>query len=340
MHADKFVAPFIDFIEEHFVDFSGHQFFIFGDEARYPVRKRANISLRSEFDHALAAGLALALQMNRAQQIILHGLFNKRVVQLLCIQPWLLKRCHWVIWGGDLYIYQLADQDREWHIQEFFRRFVIKRLGHLVTCIDNDVMLARQWYGARGIYHQCFVYPSNLYKKYLVPTKTDDTIHIQIGNSADPDNEHFEMLESLKRYKDESIKIYAPLSYGDPIHAQRVREAGVRLFGDKFVALQEYMAFDKYLKFLGMVDIALFNHRRQQGMGNMITLLGLGKKVYLRPVTTSWALFEKIGVKVYDNSDFDLTPINGALMEHNQKVIKNNFSEPILIGQLQRIFKD
>lgn len=340
MHADKFVAPFIDFLEKHFVDFSEHQFYIFGDEARFPVRKRANISLRSDFDHVLSAGLELARQMNRAEKIILHGLFNNRVVQLLCIQPWLLRKCHWLIWGGDLYIYQLSSRNPKWHIQEIFRRFVIKRLGHLVTYIKGDAVLARQWYGARGIYHECLMYPSNLYKQYLVPAKADDTIYIQIGNSADPDNEHFEMLEALTRYKDESIKIYAPLSYGDPLHAQRVSEAGVKLFGDKFIALQDYMTFDDYLKFLGTVDIALFNHRRQQGMGNMITLLGLGKKVYLRPMTTSWALFEQIGLKVYDNSDFDLTPINGTLMKHNQEVVKNNFSEPILIGQLQKIFKD
>ena len=46
------------------------------------------------------------------------------------------------------------------------------------------------------------------------------------------------------------------------------------------------MPFNQYLEFLGKIDIAIFNHRRQQGFGNAITLLGLGKKVYLNSVST------------------------------------------------------
>ena len=37
-----------------------------------------------------------------------------------------------------------------------------------------------------------------------------------------------------------------------------------------------------YLKILGKIDIAIFNHERQQAVGNITSLLGLGKKVYIK----------------------------------------------------------
>jgi len=340
MDLDKFIAPFIDFVETHFADFGRHRFFCFGDESRFPVRRRPNTRFRSDFSSLPRAYLALAGEMNRSDRIILHGLFNIRVVQLLALQPWVLGKCYWAIWGGDLYGFRSARRDKDWHRRELVRKFVIKRIGHLVTYTEGDVDLARQWYGARGRHHRCLTYPSNLYRDYSVPPKTDTTVNIQIGNSADPGNEHFEMLRRLERYKDENIRIYAPLSYGDPGHAKAVADEGARIFGEKFVPLTAFMPFEEYLGFLGKIDIAVFNHRRQQGMGNITTLLGLGKKVYLRPDVTSRAMFEGIGITVCDSADIDLSPLDRALAERNHELIKRYFSERVLVDQLRELFED
>lgn len=41
------------------------------------------------------------------------------------------------------------------------------------------------------------------------------------------------------------------------------------------------MPFEEYLGLLAKIDIAILNHKRQQAMGNITTLLGLGKKYIL-----------------------------------------------------------
>ncbi len=340
MPLDKFVAPFIDFVEEHFSDFDRHIFFCLGDLALYPVGKRPNTLFESDFPTSRRAYIHLAVQMNRAQKIILHGLSHMRVVQLLCMLPWVLKKCFWVIWGWDLYSYKLAERTRDWHRRELFRKFAIRRLGHIVTFIPGDAELARQWYGARGKVHQCVMYPSNLFDKKLASPEAHEGICIQIGNSADPDNEHVEMLQMLERHRDRNFTIYAPLSYGDPLHAQAVAAAGRKMFGDKFVALTEFLPLDDYRRLLGKIDIAVFNHRRQQGMGNMITLLGMGKKVYLRTDVTPWQLFQSMGLKVYDNADIDLRPLDEPSARRNREIVERHFSEPVLVDQLRAIFED
>ncbi|WP_083234102.1 TDP-N-acetylfucosamine:lipid II N-acetylfucosaminyltransferase [Candidatus Marithrix sp. Canyon 246] len=75
--------------------------------------------------------------------------------------------------------------------------------------------------------------------------------------------------------------MFVPLSYGDPkgVYIKEVISTGTKIFGDKFIPMTEFMDFDKYLNFLGSINITIFNHNRQQAMGNTITLLGFGKKV-------------------------------------------------------------
>jgi len=46
------------------------------------------------------------------------------------------------------------------------------------------------------------------------------------------------------------------------------------IFREKFKPLVDFIPFDEYLNLLAKVDIAIFNHKRQQTMGNITTLLG------------------------------------------------------------------
>ena len=243
------------------------------------------------------------------------------------------------MWGGDLYVYQLGERNWKWKLREFFRRPVIKNMGHLVTYIKGDYELAQQWYGARGQYHECFMYPSNLYKDYQVSEKQHTGINILVGNSADPSNNHLEVLDKLETYKQEDIKIYAPLSYGNPDHAKRVIQEGKKRFGDKFIPLTEMIPFQEYIEFLGLIDIAIFNHKRQQAMGNTITLLGLGKKVYMRTDVTQWQFFQSHGMVVFDIETFKPKPMPKESVQANSLYTKDYFSKQNYQQQLSEIFR-
>ncbi len=229
-------------------------------------------------------------------------------------------------------------------MKEWFRRFVISRLGHFVTYIKGDYELAQQWYGARGEYHECLMYPSNVFDPQILQKKeagkkSHPGLNILVGNSADPSNHHIEVLEQLLPYKDQDIKIHVPLSYGDQDHAQQVINQGKQWFGDKFVPLTSFMALDQYLCFLKNVDIAIFKHERQQAMGNTITLLGLGKTVYMRRDVSQWCFLNDIGVSLKSVSDFSLSCLSEDDASQNSKVIQSYFTKQRLIDQLSHIFR-
>jgi dTDP-N-acetylfucosamine:lipid II N-acetylfucosaminyltransferase len=336
---EKFISPFNNFLGYHFEDFEqSHRFWIQISSQKYQLAPAPNVIFEEDLAR-VPRWARLIWEIHKADKIILHGLFNSRLVRLLALQPWILKKCYWVMWGGDLYAYQNEAKSLDSYIKEFFRKIVIRRLGHLVTYLEGDVDLARQWYGARGQYHHSFMYPSNLYVENREENLEKQSINILIGNSADPSNNHLEILKILEPYREENILIYAPLSYGDSGYADGLAVEGRRVFGEKFVPLMDFMPLDEYQKLLARIDIAMFNHRRQQGMGNSISLLGMGKRIFMRSAVTPYRMFSDLGVKVFDIEKFELAKLSAADGAHNAQRVKSIFSEEQLISQLKKIFR-
>lgn len=335
---DKFIPPFIKVIKDNF-KFSEHEFLLTKGLTDDELIKAENVVLSdSDVKSKLLYYLRVIIKAHQADKIILHGLFDIKLVQILFFMPWLLKKCYWVMWGADLYVHQLGKRNWKWKIKEFSRGFVIKRLGGLVTYIEGDLQLARKWYGAKGSYIECLMYPSNLYKELIQPKPKKACVNIQIGNSADPSNNHIDILKKLLPFKNSNICLYLPLSYGSKEHAEKVIKQGVELFGDKFKPLTELMPFDEYRTFLASVDIAIFNHKRQQAMGNTITLLGLGKTVYIRSDTTQWQFFENKGINV-GNVDQPINLDSLTTDSKNIELVKQYFSEENYLKQLTALFE-
>ncbi len=326
MILDKFLPPFIDFISKHF-DITKHKFVFLGrKEYKYGLKPSHPI----EWIDSKNKVFKLLYYMYISEKIVIHGLWSRHLVKLLFFQPWLLKKCYWVMWGGDFYFPEK---------QDWIKKQVIRRIGHFVTYIRGDYELVKKWYGSTGKYHECLMYPSNVFFDYGVKTKQDTTINIQVGNSATDTNNHFEAFNKLAKFKDENIRIYCPLSYGDKKYAEEVILYGKKLFGEKFIPITEFMPLEKYLDFLGSMDIAIFPHNRQQAMGNIIKLLGMGKKVYLRKNTTHRELFEVLGIKIYDLDEISLEPMDEQVRSNNISKVKQYFSEEKLREQLDAIFR-
>lgn len=337
---EKFLPGFVELINVNF-DINKHHFHLTVGPTQERLRQFPNVKIEKKgivgrFFHYTAA----LLKMHKSENIIIHGLFDNNVLLILFIMPWLCKKSYWVIWGGDLYLYKDSDNSAKWRMREFLRQRVIKNFGNLITYIPGDFQLAKQWYATKGTYHECFMYTSNLYKEYEEQVKQHKGTNILVGNSADPSNNHIEVFEKLENFKSQDIKIYVPLTYGNPDYAKMIIEQGKQRFGDKFEALTEHMPFNQYLEFLAKIDIAIFNHNRQQAMGNTITLLGLGKKVFMRSNVTQWCFFKTHGISVCDIEEFNLNVCERNQFESNKSIIKAYFSEGNLLNQLAGIFSE
>ncbi len=331
---DKFIPAFIEFVREE-VNGSDNHFHLIEKSHAYPYQTGSDI----EQQNSKFGFLKLYFKMRHYDKIILHGLFNKYVVFILALNPKVLSRCYWVMWGGDLYSYHQEKTTLKERLVERCRRKIIPDIGYLVTYIPGDVELARRWYAAKGDYVESFVYPSNLYKSLGLPEKKQESgkgkITVLVGNSANQSNEHFDAFERLRILSEGGIRVICPLSYGNKRYAKKVIAQGKKLFGDDFIALTEFLPLEKYLEVLAEVDIACFAFRRQQAMGNIITLLGLGKTVFIRREITPWSMFEELGVKVFDLDDIGSVRLDDETAEHNRETISSYFSKERLKHQLK-----
>lgn len=330
----KFVPPFVDFINQHFEN-KQHAFLIHGAEASQTGIQHANVThcpnLLQNFRGVLA-------EIRASRKIVIHGLFSSHLLYILAIQPWMLKKCHWTMWGGDLYIHNSPEKGWRWRKNEWLRRFVISRLGHLISQIKGDYELARNWYGAKGQWQECFMYPTNIFQSRKRELEPHPEVNILLGNSATASNNHLDAIEKLRPYAEKNIRIYCPLSYGDNRYADHIEHTGKAVFGNKFIALRDFMPYAKYFELLDSIDIGIFNHDRQQGIGNIVAMLGLGKKVYIRNSISSWDHLQSIGVEVFEVNQFNIQPLQQSFIQNNTRRISDYYSEENLIAQLRTIF--
>lgn len=337
--AGAIMNRFVEFINQHF-DPQDHVF-LMATPSGYEMPGVSNFLNLSQCSKIKSYWRQIS-GMHKAEKVVIHGLFDPRIILLLVIFPWVSRKCYWAIWGGDLYDHQYRKKNWKWKIKIQLKKTVIPKIGHFITHIKGDYDLARQWYGAKGKWHDCFMYPSNLFKDYQLTPRLHEGINILLGNSATPSNNHMSALERLRPFADRSVKIYCPLSYGDGAYADEVEQAGRNIFGNKFIALRKFLPFENYLELLSSIDVAIFNHDRQQAVGNIVSLLGLGKKVYIRSDITTWGFMSAIGAVIFDVKNLnDLGGVlDGGWSKKNMDLVKNYFSKENLIEGWQSIFGD
>lgn len=335
----KFIPSFIDLVNKELATHRHHFYFIHNGD-KYKPGIGAKVTLNDGSQNIVKFLIGIFNEGCRAKKIVLHGLFSFKLTLALTLQPWLWKKCYWVIWGGDLYGPELSERDWRWRLKEILRSVLIPKLGHLLTYVPGDAALAREWYGAKGELHHFIMYPSNVYQKTTSVKECCGGPIFLVGNSADPSNNHAELFDKIKKSGCLPVKLIVPLSYGPKEYASKVAELGARMFGSSFVALRDFVNHDDYLKMLSDVDVAVFNHRRQQGMGNVISLLGMGKTVAIRSDVSSWDCLTSIGITLRDTMKMDFTPLENEFIEKNKSIVSVNFSMEALVQQCRSIFEN
>ena len=337
---DKFIPAYFQFIQNNF-NSENHLVVLFRSRKGFGITG-FNVINFDGVSNILSNSRTVIAHLRHADKVIVHGLISPRIVVYLFLHRAILPRCYWLIWGNDLY--GETERRNRWKVflLNKFRRPVAQRIGHLVTYIDGDVELARRLYAATGEYHTCLMYPSNVWepRRHCSPVAKGATT-VQVGNSADPSNRHIEAFRLVAPKLSRTAQVLVPLSYGyrpptlpwTRSYVDSVCEEGFHLFGNRFRSVRHFLSKDAYSNLLSTVDILVFNHRRQQGMGTLISALAMGKTVYMRTDTTSWTFLMQLGIKVRDIRRFTADPLPDPEGEQNMRITRRYFSLDTLLRQ-------
>jgi dTDP-N-acetylfucosamine:lipid II N-acetylfucosaminyltransferase len=264
----------------------------------------------------------------KADKIIVHQLNIPLIMSfwLLCY-PFVFKKLMWVIWGSDLYDYYAAYSGIKAKMIELVRRVFIKRIRYISSYIYGDYLLCKELYKTNAKYFKSW-YPYTINKKVLDCSEKiynlNNTLKIMVGNSADPSNRHIDALNKLLPFKDENIQIYLFLSYGGTLeYINQLKKEAYALFENKVVFVTDYMNFDKYIEIVNDMDICIFNHNRQQGLGNIDLLLCLKKKIFIRSTTTPFDHYSRMGVQLFDTDTINTLDFEKLRDVSYEKLVQN-----------------
>ena len=280
--------------------------------------------------------IRLFIPLIKADKIILHYLAVGPSLFFWFIFRALIKKVIWKQWGNDLYYFQKKKKFPD-TLYEYLRKVIIKRIDAIVCIPKEDYELTKKVYETEAKYFYAF-YPNPIGYESIEYTPYDlrdkQTLNILIGNSANPTNNHLEILKALGRIQMEnSYKIYCPLSYGgDKDYVNEVIHKGKNLFGENFVYITKLKSPQHYKDFLLKMDIAIMNQRRKQGMGTVFFLLYSGKKVYIRSDVTSYTYLKELGLTIFKTDEIiegfskSINYFPQYLQTKNHEIIKNEFS--------------
>jgi dTDP-N-acetylfucosamine:lipid II N-acetylfucosaminyltransferase len=80
----------------------------------------------------------------------------------------------------------------------------------------------------------------------------------------------------------------------------------------------------EYYENLENASHAIFNLKVQQGLGNILGLLYMGKKVFLREDTSTYKEFKKLGLKIFStNTNISEKEINTLLSQEDASINKS-----------------
>ncbi len=174
---------------------------------------------------------------------------------------------------------------------------VFSRIDYCCTQVKGDFNLIKSISPASKMQHLYFTY-RGIDIKHQTNNEIKKKLNILLGNSANPTNNHLDILHILSKYDMNISKIICPLSYSGPQnYIKEVISKGKYYFGDKFYPLLQFLPLKEYASIMDTIDVGVFYHSRQQAYSNTIMMLGQGKKILMNSNSTLFHMYKDFGAK-------------------------------------------
>lgn len=307
----------LELLDRH-VDLDQHDFY-FGFGHRDKERSPIQLKLQRRIFHMrnLLSLFRLISSLRNYKWVYFHYLSYDPTLIFWFFQRKRLRMSTWVIWGNDIYSYYRRNNNFRTRLYEYCRRSIIASFPEIAAFVEEDVVFVKEKYNSRAEYIPIlYPIPGRLENLKIISEDSfqNDKPVFMLGNSADPSNFHIEMLDAISKYGRGKFRVICPLSYGgNPQYIKEVINKGTECFGSEFVPLLQILNSTDYATILRQVDIVLMNHNRQQGLGNILALMYLGKKVYIRTNISSYYFFKRHDCEIYDINLIGKVPLDEVL---------------------------
>lgn len=325
---------FIDFAITNFnaITHVKNDFVVISKEKSLKYIKSKHVTIKSKSAFLLQI---LFSRLREYDAVVFHSLNDvfKLFVKFI---PKRLNIC-WIGFGFDYYDYNQIVPERvvaKKGMKSFIKNKVLnldasyQRINYFCPVLESEFLPALTRLKLNAKYIDWNYGSSNA----LIEKLKNEYVHgdsILLGNSADPTNNHIEIIEELINI-DEKREVIIPLSYaGSPEYIAKVL---TKLKRSKlnYTILERFMEQEAYFQILKKCSFVIMNQKRQQAVGNIIMMLSLGAKVILDKDNPVYEYLVNMGFEVFDNSDL-FNPLSSKLaveLQNNNKALcLSNYSD-------------
>lgn len=227
---------------------------------------------------------------------------------------------------------------RENHPKQFYQ--AVKKIDFVAPILRSEMELVKK-VNPRLSYLP-FTYNSlENFSRGIDAKVNEDSSNILVGNSASSTNNHVEVFIKLSKVNLGKRKVIVPLSYGDNTYRAFVLEKGRTYLKEHFVPILDFIPLEQYNSLLASCSIAIFNHRRQQALGNVMVMVSKGAKVFINDKSPIYKEFRKEGLNIYRSDEINNNTINDAFSENKSKYninkIKSLYGHNTVMEKLSKL---
>lgn len=306
----KFTENIIRFYNQFF--FKKHQILVINTPLNKleKLKKHSNIFLENVVPYSINDNLKVYSYFQHFDRVILHSLNLSTFLLILLLLRNKIKNFIWIEWGKDLYDWQDNQQNRIIGLIKNKVNYLFRyKIPNFIAIFPPDIDVYKQTFKnskTKTFYAPYTGYPDGFKDQFYDSTRKlsdiinkKETLYIQIGHNAMPTLNHIEVLNALKHFSNENIKIILPLSYGNKEYADKVENYAKQLFSDKVICLRNFLSPDKYFDIIDKVSICIFNTQRQCALGNIHHMIFRNTKLFMPQDSVMFRYFNGRGVPIY-----------------------------------------
>lgn len=306
-------------------------------------------------------------QIDRYKAIILHGLFDPWMEEIIECTPKKVKIA-WVFFGGEIYGRpDLRNRyvSTETRLLIFFRKiwiafegkkdknaFVISKealnkIDYCLTDVPEDFQFVKAYLKnsrMKELWYNYYSMEETLGQ--LIESSINDE-NILVGNSCNLENNHLAAFLKISRFGIADRKVIVPLSYGSPWYKRYLLKKGNSILGKSFYPLTEFIDRDAYNKVISSCSIVVMNQFRPQAMGNILTALWLGAKVFMSKKSKLYQYYTRLGLILFLFEN-DLSPQNPKALvplsieerEHNRRILMQEYGKENMKQKIAKVVEE
>ena len=279
-------------------------------------------------------------QLKQFDLVILHS-FIASWYPLIALAPRSV-RFAWLGWGYDYYNYiykdssellledtlKLSNHMRETEtdhltiknivrypiklvMNKVIKKVALKRIASFSPVLEEDYNMVKE---AKLISSLPQFMPWNYgsLEENLVANFIDQRVignSILVGNNASMTNNHIEAFNLIATHNlPQTIKVFVPLSYGNEDYKRNILEKGGEQLNGSFYPIVDFMPIDAYVELIKQCGYVIMNHKRQQAVGNIVIMLYLGARVFLREENPTYKMLKKEGAILNTVQELSMQP--------------------------------